>query len=316
MLSFNLLTIYYVLAFLVLYLVLCINVTICSLTDEEYIRYAIAEGKRYQDTYEIIALLKKSSESYSNLKARRMGSYCQVQMAVEYFAVSDFGNAKQLFDDVATQYRQEGWVAMLWQVLGYLRECSRKSGSVREFIEYSMEMAALPVLSDIDAQGFKECGPAGPPSMSHREMIQKEVFQLVCGEVDSGSVQDNKDIIINRDNPLHLEIDLISPLRLVLLASVAFHEQKIKPGVSSSITLSLLSQLPLSVEINQLEVQFNQPKCNFIIRNAQRPLSASMPDDQGGQRVESAPSLTLATNKWLRLTHNIESGTFSPPVAF
>ncbi|KAL5752309.1 hypothetical protein ACOSP7_022493 [Xanthoceras sorbifolium] len=276
------------------------------LTDEEYTRYAIAEGKRYQDTFEIIALLKRSCESYGNLKARRMGSYCGFQMAAEYFAVGDFSNAKQRFDDVASQYRQEGWVTLLWEVLGYLRECSRKSGSVRDFIEYSLEMAALPVLSGTDAQGYKECGPVGPPSLSQREIIHKEVFWLVSGEAGGGSAEDSNGIKINGDNPLHLEIDLVSPLRLVLLASVAFHEQIIKPGVSTSITLSLLSQLPLNVEIDQLEVQFNQSKCNFIIRNAQRPPLAAT-EEQEGHRVESAPSLTLATNKWLRLTYDIES---------
>ncbi|TXG59253.1 hypothetical protein EZV62_013826 [Acer yangbiense] len=277
------------------------------LTDEEYTRFAIAEGKRYQDTFEIIALLKKSCESYGNLKPRRMGSYCGLQMAAEYFAVGDFSNAKQLFDEVASQYRQEGWVTLLWEVVGYLRECSRKSGSVKDFIEYSLEMAALPVLSGTDPQGFKECGPAGPPSLSQREIIHKEVFQLVSGEAGSASAEDNNDIKINGDNPLHLEIDLVSPLRLVLLASVAFHEQIIKPGVSTSITLSLLSQLPLNVEIDQLEVQFNQSKCNFIIVNAQRPPLAATTEDQEGHRVESAPSLTLATNKWLRLTYDIKS---------
>lgn len=282
-------------------------ISLCSLTDEEYTRYAIAEGKRFQDTYEIVALLKKSCESFGNLKAQRMGSFCGFQMAAEYFALGDFSNAKQHFDGVASQYRQEGWVTLLWEVLGFLRECSRKQGAVRDFVEYSLEMAALPVSSGTDTQPFrfKECGPAGPPTLSLREIIHKEVFGLVSGDAGLVSVEDNNNIKINADNPLHLEIDLVSPLRAVLLASVAFHEQTIKPGISTLITVSLLSQLPMAVEIDQLEVQFNQSECNFVIVNAHRPLLAAMND---GHRVESTSSLTLVTNKWLRLTYGIKSG--------
>ncbi|GLT72909.1 hypothetical protein SLA2020_448040 [Shorea laevis] len=278
------------------------------ITDEEYIRFAVAEGKRFQDSFEIIALLKKSYESYGNLKVQRMGSFCGFQMAREYYAAGDFTNAKQLFDDIASLYRREGWVTLLWEVLGYLRECARKHGTVKEFVEYSLEMAAMPVSSGIDTQSlrFKECGPAGPASLAQREVIHKEVFGLVSGESELASVESSNNLQITGDNPLHLEIDLVSPLRLVLLASVAFHEQIIKHSASTLITISLLSQLPISVEIDQLELQFNQSDCNFIIMNAQRP-SAGTSDDKQGRRVETSPSLALATNKWLRFTYDIKS---------
>jgi hypothetical protein len=291
---------------------------LCSITDEEYIQFAVAEGKRFQDSFEIIALLKKSYESYGDLKVQRMGSFCGFQMAREYYAAGDFTNAKQLFDDIASLYRREGWVILLWEVLGYLRECARKRGTVKEFVEYSLEMAALPVSSGIDTQSlrFKECGPAGPASLAEREVIHKEVFGLVCGESELPPVESSNNLQITGDNPLHLEIDLVSPLRLVLLASVAFHEQIIKPSVSTLITISLLSQLPVSVEIDQLEMQFNQSDCNFIIVNAQRPSSVATSDDKQGHRVETSSSLALATNKWLRFTYDIKSGKSVTTSAF
>lgn len=281
-----------------------------SLTDEEYIRFAVVEGKRFQDSFEIIALLKKSYESYSNLKVQRMASFCGFHMAREHYAVGEFNNAKPLFEGIANLYRQEGWVTLLWEVLGYLQECARKHGAVKDFIEYSLEMAALPASSGTDTQSFrfKDCGPAGPASLAQREVIHKEVLVLVSGESGPASVENSTNLKITGDNPLHLEIDLVSPLRSVLLASVAFHEQMIKPNSSTLITLSLLSQLPLTVEIDQLEVQFNQSDCNFIIMNAQRSPLASMADDKQGRRVETSPSLTLSTNKWLRLTYDIKSG--------
>lgn len=278
-----------------------------SLTDEEYTHYAIAEGKRFQDSFEIIALLKKAYETFSNLKAQRMAHLCGFHMAKEYFGVGDLSNAKQLLDAVASLYRQEGWVTLLWEVLGYLRECSRKSGTVKEFVEYSLELAALPVSSDSGIQSlrYKECGPAGPASLAQREIIHKEVFELVSGETGLQSVEGNSDLKVNGENPLHLEIDLVSPLRLVLLASVAFHEPVTKPGASTSITVSLLSQLPLPVDIDKLEVQFNQSECNFVITNSESP-SAAVSSGQQGWRIESAPSLALVTNKWLRLTYDVK----------
>ncbi|XVF16062.1 hypothetical protein REPUB_Repub09cG0208600 [Reevesia pubescens] len=276
-----------------------------SITDDEYTHYAIADGKRFQDSFEIIALLKKSHEMYSNLKVQRIGSLCAFQIAREYFSLGDFSNAKHLFDGVAKLYRQEGWVTLLWEVLGYLRECSRKQGAIKEFVEFSLEMAALPVSTAGSIQSSK-CGPGDPASLEQREMIHREIFALVSGEARPISLDGADDLNVTGDNILHLEIDLVSPLRSVLLASVAFHEQIIKSGVSSPITLSLLSQLPLSIEIDQLEVQFNQSECNFIIMNAQKhPLAVS--NEQHDHRMETAPSLALVTNKWLRLTYDIKS---------
>jgi hypothetical protein len=180
---------------------------------------------------------------------------------------------------------------------------------VKEFVEYSLELAALPVSSDSGIQSlrYKECGPAGPASLAQREIIHKEVFELVSGETGLQSVEGNSDLKVNGENPLHLEIDLVSPLRLVLLASVAFHEPVIKPGASTSITVSLLSQLPLPVDIDKLEVQFNQSECNFVITNSESP-SAAVSSGQQGWRIESAPSLALVTNKWLRLTYDVKPG--------
>lgn len=244
-----------------------------------------------------------------------MGSICGLKIAKEYFSLSDYPNTKQLCDGIITLYRQEGWVALIWEVLGYLRECSRKLGEVKSFIEYSLEMAALPVPpgTNITFLGFMESGPSGPPSQQQRERIQKEVLELIGKDSGDGlSVEKITDLRLTEDNPLHLEIDLVSPLRTVLLASVAFHEQMIKPGASTLITLSLLSQLPLSVEIDQIDLQFNQSHCNFSIINKERYTSTTtMSSVEQNQRMETVSSLILTTNRWLRLTYEIKSGIAS-----
>ncbi|CAI9110430.1 OLC1v1010446C1 [Oldenlandia corymbosa var. corymbosa] len=277
------------------------------LTDEEFIRYALAEAKRFQASFEIVALLKKSSESYNNHHMLRMASYCGFKMAREYFTAEKFGDAKQSFDIVADLYRREGWVALLWEVLGYLRECSKRIGSLKDFIEHSLEMAALPVSDANGIQSFMDCGPAGPLGLLARETIHKEVFGLVRGEQDILLNEENNPLKVTDDTPLFLEIDLVSPLRVVLLASVAFHEQVVKPGTPTMLTVSLLTQLPLDVEIDQLEIQFNQTEYNFIIVNSQRSHLAAISKVQPGRRVEMAPVLKVATNRWLRLTYEIIS---------
>nr|GMC65948.1 trafficking protein particle complex subunit 11 isoform X1 [Ipomoea batatas] len=283
------------------------TLTTQPLTDEEYVRYTLAEGKRFQDSYEIIALLKKSSEAYKNIKALRMASYCEFQIAREYFTMGQFDNAKELLDSVTRLYRLEGWVTLLWDALCYLRECSRRCGTVKDFVEYSLEMAALPVSSNAASQLLKDCGPTVPASLSQREIIHNKVFAVVRGESGGESSEENDRLRVYADKPLYLEIDLVSPLRAVLLASVAFHEQIIKPGAPTMITLSLLSRLPLNVEVEQLEIQFNQSECNFIIVNGQRSHLASISRVQPGRRVETAPTLELITNKWVRLTYEIKS---------
>ncbi|XP_057773198.1 uncharacterized protein LOC130992543 [Salvia miltiorrhiza] len=269
------------------------------LTDDEYARYALAEGKRFQDSFEIIALLKKSFEAYSNSKAERTAAYCGLQMAREYFSLSDFSNAKQIFDSVANLYRREGWLLSLWEVLGYLRECSKGMSSAKDFIEYSLELASLPETTGALESFSKDYGPAGPATLSQKEKIHKEAFEVARGESELNSDEQNGAFKVKSDYPLYLEIDLVSPLRVTLLALVAFHQPMVKPGAPSLITISLRSQLPINVEIDQLEVQFNQSECNFIITNGQKP--------QPGRRVETAPDLVLATNKWLRLTYEIKS---------
>ncbi|KAJ4871809.1 hypothetical protein Rs2_46547 [Raphanus sativus] len=54
--------------------------TLQFITDEEYIRYAISEAKQFQDSFEIVAWLKKSYESFTNLKSRRMAAFCAFEI--------------------------------------------------------------------------------------------------------------------------------------------------------------------------------------------------------------------------------------------
>ena len=72
-----------------------------------------------------------------------MAAFCAFEIAREYFGLSDPSNAKFFFDIAANLYRQEGWVSLLWEVLGYLRECSRNLGALKAFVELSLEMVFM-----------------------------------------------------------------------------------------------------------------------------------------------------------------------------
>ncbi|TVU28245.1 hypothetical protein EJB05_19755 [Eragrostis curvula] len=280
------------------------TVSVLPLSDTEYTSYALSEAERFQDSYEIIALFRKAYESFQSLGATRMASACSGGMAIEYYAAGDFSNAKQLFDGVAGLYRQEGWATLLWENLGYLRECSRKLNSPKDFISYSLEMAALPLFSGSGEENIEnnsKVGPAGSPTVSRRENIQQEVINILEGKRSEGT----DDGFYNAmEECTHVDIDQISPLRMALTASVAFHGQSVKPGSPLLVSVSLLSHLPSPVVIDQLEVQFNQSDCNFVIHSTQEdsPLNSNLHD-----QVQAATSLTLFTNKWMRLTHEVKS---------
>ncbi|KAF8729668.1 hypothetical protein HU200_017620 [Digitaria exilis] len=283
------------------------TVSVLPLSDTEYTSYALSEAERFQDSYEIIALFRKAYESFQSLGATRMASACSRGMAIEYYAAGDFSNAKQLFDGVAGLYRQEGWTTLLWENLGYLRECSRKLNFLKDFISYSLEMAALPLFSGSGEENREnkiKSGPGGSPTISRRENIQQEVINVLKRKQAPDGTNDEFDNAM--EETTHLDIDQISPLRMVLTASVAFHDQSVKPGSPLLISVSLLSHLPSPVVVDQLEVQFNQSDCNFVIHSAQEdspPLDSNLHD-----QVVEATSLTLFTNKWMRLTREIKSG--------
>ncbi|KAK8950026.1 hypothetical protein KSP40_PGU007256 [Platanthera guangdongensis] len=277
------------------------------LSDAEYTSSLLAEGERLQYSDEIIASFRKSCESFNSLNAPRTAAYCIHRMAREYFGAGDMNNAKQLFDDIAGLYRKEGWITLLWDALGYLRECSRRLGSVKDFIFYSLEMASLPVFSSSvveSPEGKRAYGPTSSPTLSQRETIQQEVFSLLKGHAGEPSM----DLIVEDDQPASLNIDLLSPVRMAFLTCVAFHCQTMKPSSSAPISVSILSLLPHPVEIDQLDIQFNQPSCNFKVVNREGLFEKAADAQNQDTNTVLIPSLILTANKWLRMTFDITSG--------
>ncbi|KAF9601068.1 hypothetical protein IFM89_015994 [Coptis chinensis] len=90
--------------------------------------------------------------------------------------------------------------------------------SVKDFVEYSLQMAALPISSSFGSQpseGKGKYGLAGPASLSQRQIIHNEVFKILEGEVTLSSNEESGSLKVEADKPLRLEIDPISPFRVV-----------------------------------------------------------------------------------------------------
>ncbi|KAH9302364.1 hypothetical protein KI387_013947, partial [Taxus chinensis] len=287
------------------------NVHVQSLTEAEYMRHVIADEKLFQHSHAVIDLLMKAYDQHNLVNASRMAYHVGSEIGREYFSARDYANAKRLFDSVVGLYRQEAWVTLLWESLGYLKECTIKLRLLKEYIEYSLEMAALPISSGPEVDGLTsqdESGPAGPLSYLQRVNIYEEVIGVLRGETSLAlTLEGDSAFSVTESKPIFLEIDLVSPLRAVLLACVAFHEQVVKPGSSTFFTLSLLTHLPLPIEIDELEFQFNQFPCNFLVVSKKRQAKV-YPSTTQSLRIETVSDLKLQPNKWKRLSFNVNAG--------
>eukprot|EP00250_Pteridium_aquilinum_P016026 c22902_g1_i1 orf=394-4026(-) len=284
--------------------------TIQCPTDQEYMLHAIMQEKLFPHSATAINLLKRAYELYKHIQAGRMGYFVACEMGREYFNARDYINAKQLFDSVAGMYRKEAWVPLLWATLGFLRECARQLGNLREYIENSLEMAALPTTpgSDGSEQGQKggfnrQVGPAGPLCHLQREQISLEVFKLLRGQQSVLPSREGEiGLAVVDSDPVLLNIDAASPLRAVLAVCVAFHEPTVKPGMKTCVTLSLLTHLPQALDFEELEVHFNQPTCNLVLVRETRDL------EREGLDVRAGFDLCLEPNRWKRFSFDLIPG--------
>lgn len=284
-------------------------------TDQEYMYHAVMQERMFPHSATTINLLKRAYEQYKLIQAGRMGYYVAYEMGREYFNAREYVNAKQLFDTVAGMYRQEAWVALLWATLGFLRECARQLGLLQEYIEYSLEMASLPTSPGPDGseQGQEgvfnlEVGPAGPLSHTQREQVFVEVFKLLLGKQSVlPSREGETGLAVIESNPVILNIDVASPLRAVLGVCVAFQETTVKPGMVTSLTLSLLTHLPRALDVEELEVHFNQSSCNFVLSRTKDVQNLDSVAREGLD-VKGGYDLHLEPNKWKRFSIDIIPG--------
>ncbi|CAM6085659.1 unnamed protein product [Calypogeia fissa] len=288
-----------------------------SPTEAEFMRHAIMVEKSFSHSHAAIALLTKAHDLFKARQATRIIYQLGSEMGREYYNAREYEKAKRLFDSVAGMYRKEAWVVLLGATLGYLRECARQLGLLQEYVEYALELASLPIPLNSGPNveqsviSGPEVGPAGPPGQFQREQVYQEVMGLLRG---TGSVlparEGESGLLVTSEHGVALEVDLVSPLRIALSGCVAFHDQVVRPGVKTPLTVSLLTHLPLPVVLVELEVHFNQPGCGFILKNKASPLlddSALVPQGPSteGLSTKDDCDLKLEPRKWKRFTVDI-----------
>lgn len=245
-------------------------------------------------------------------------------MADEYLHASDLSNARRLYDSVAALYRKESWALLLAATLERLRECTRKGGLVQAFVEYSLELASLPLNGgNGDGNGYESASWDGGKGIELRKHAQGEAMAILAGDglkldrIDSGTGDEELEakpaeaLAIDPAAPVLLSIADASPLRTVLSCTALFDQRSAQPGTPTKLTVALLSRLTTVLTPTSIEVVFSDPTCNVTLTSS-RPVLNLMDDTSAApakESVRSAEELTLNTLEWRKLSVNVTPTT-------
>ena len=265
-------------------------------------RHFILLEKTFNHSVIAIALFKKAHELYQLMEAERTAYLLLSDMGREYFAAKDYVTAMRILNSVLGMYRQEGWIALLGSALTYLRECARRLGLAKEFAGYGFELLALPLSVPI-FHGYVSGSEVDPFGQRERTQIYQELVEFLHGARNVSSQEGELDMTVSSALPVHLEIDLLSPLRTVLSVCVAFHSPSVRLGKVTRLTLSILTHLPLPLVFDEVEILFNQSSCNFsTLKNN------IVKDDQEDLGSASRLGFELLPRKWKRFSIDVIAG--------
>eukprot|EP00897_Mesotaenium_endlicherianum_P002419 jgi/Mesen1/2204/ME000152S01290 len=255
-------------------------------TEAEYIRHELLASRHVSPSHAVIELLAKAHEQFKSMRAGGGGggaarTVYQLggEMGREYFHAREYDNARRLFHSVASCYRQG--VLLHPSSLSYLRECARQLANLTEYIEYSLELAALPSGATAEGEGSglvlgPEVGPAGPLGRCQQGTVLAELMGLLQGTTAVLPPRDEEPgLAISEAHPLDLEIDARSPLRPVLVATAVFLERTGKPHERQTLLLGLRSHLPDALSLWDLQVELSDPACCCTVAPAGLPGGAA-----------------------------------------
>lgn len=270
-----------------------------SPTETEYMRHLILLEKNFQHPLIAIALLKKAHELYQLVEATRTAYRLLNDMGCEYFAAKDYVNAMRILNSVIGIYRQEEWVVLLGSTLTYLRECARCLGLAKEFAEYSFELLSLPLSATV-SHGYVSGSEVEPFGELEKTQLCQELVEFLRGVRYITSQEGKPGMKLSSAQPINLEINVQSPLRMVLSVCVAFHNQSVRVGKVTRLTLSILTHLPLPVVFDEVEILFDQSSCNFSTQK-----NNFVEVDQEDLGPCSMLGLELEPLKWKRISIDV-----------
>jgi hypothetical protein len=265
-------------------------------------RHFILQEKTVQHPVVAIALFKKAHELYQLMEVGRTANLLLSDMGREYFAAKDYVAAMRILNSVVGMYRQEGWAVLLGSALTYLRECARCLGLAKEFAEYGFELLALPFTVPL-SHGYVSGSEVGPFGQLERTQVHLELVEFLHGARNVAPREGESDMTLSSVQPVHLEIALLSPLRMVLSVCAAFHSLSVRLGNVTRLTLSILTHLPLPIVFDEVEILFNQTSCNLSTRK-----DAIVEEDEEDLGPGAKSGLKLHPKKWKRISFDVVAG--------
>ncbi|KAG0566416.1 hypothetical protein KC19_7G062300 [Ceratodon purpureus] len=276
-----------------------------SPTEVEYMRDFILQEKTFDHPMAAIALFKKAHQLYTLMEVGRTTHLLLSDMGREYFSAKNYATTMRILGSVVGMYRQEGWAVLVGSALTYLRECARCLGLAKEYAQYGFELLALPFSVPL-SHGYVSGSEIDPFGLVERIQIQQELVEFLRETRNIAPREGASDMTLSSEQPAHREIDLLSPLRMVLSACVAFYSQTVKLGKVTRLTISILTHLPIPVVFEEVEILFNQPSCNFSTSK-----NSIVEEDEEDSDSGSKASLKLQPRKWKRISIDViaeESG--------
>ncbi|OIT39371.1 hypothetical protein A4A49_03623 [Nicotiana attenuata] len=236
-----------------------------TLIDEKGIHYGLAEGKRFQDWYEIVTLVGGLLQD-----ALRIITYCGCQEIGDYVAISELNTVKGALDNTATLYHQQRRVTLLLIILGYLSHYLRAYTLGNHLVKYSLAKVALPRPTRLLVQ---------------RKIIHKDVFSV--REARNALAKENDPLKVTYYHPLYLKINLMSPpdfnqlidaMKLFILNVAMLSMRSFLPSGLDEVATASRKFGDLSIYIDDEVVEYPLFPCNHdargcVTRSRKDPLS-------------------------------------------
>ncbi|VVC31573.1 Gryzun, putative trafficking through Golgi,Foie gras liver health family 1,Tetratricopeptide-like helical [Cinara cedri] len=108
------------------------------------------ENTKVDHSKSIINLLGNAMKQFKNYKCPRMRNLLAVQMADEYYNAKDYSKALTLWSHMLWDYRDEGWIAIAYELVNKCLKCAYLTASVQNYVELNLE--ALKYYQNSDLQ--------------------------------------------------------------------------------------------------------------------------------------------------------------------
>ncbi|KAL6050118.1 Trafficking protein particle complex subunit 11, variant 2 [Balamuthia mandrillaris] len=177
----------------------------------------------------IISLLTKAYTHYKRISSSRVMLQLASLMAHQYLASGKYQDAKDFFDHIAKNYRNEKWWQLLTFTLDSAAQCALQMGLTKDFVEYALELL----------------GPNLSYNIQQKQTIQSQLLSALV----SPSTLSLPELKASLQR---------TPADTLVFCKVHFCEDKVCVGETISFQVMLLSNFPSPLRFHKLRVGFSQ----------------------------------------------------------